>query len=651
MAIIVTNPSSVPFTGAPTDAQDPAANPIDTGFTEELANAMQPAPAVSERGQDASQMDTDPSNEKSVDLQILPADVLLNAVGDANFALAAQGLKTDAESSSSADQPVDLTLTDANQAAEMAAAALAAQMAGAGANLAVAADTGVANSTEKAVESVGQAGPVATDVLLQNDAASLAGGTPELTPSIASVADNSSAPGATANTQTTVDTGSVVPSDLNNALVSVNDNRTASSQVLVANTDELSSSSQVNLQAVASTVIQQVTAPEAANSASIPNTGVATSTSDAQIATQAVQFNVQQTIVASSSSSDEGVKNLNPADATQAATLPGTASVAPQSALTPSEAGAASQSNATASELAQSAMSQNAVSASHITQVANSAVAPKAQPISVSDNLQTVVDTANVANTVLDAAPSDKPPVVQTTPSSIEESALKFDAKLGGEQGIDAITLKRNGAQQALDLQAQAALSAAQSEVVQPAARSFDEVSSTFVSSLVGGAQRPVTTVMDWVALKAQEVPRPVMPHEVRLDSGAVQVEIQRMVKQGGGHVVMELTPPDQSKFTIELKLDDKGGAYLRVEGVSDSTKTRLEQSAPQLQEQFQQMGLNLQLDMRQNQDSSSSQVFEGSSNDAGFDNQLPEAPAEAVRPAGASRARPNNGSQIYLYA
>jgi hypothetical protein len=156
---------------------------------------------------------------------------------------------------------------------------------------------------------------------------------------------------------------------------------------------------------------------------------------------------------------------------------------------------------------------------------------------------------------------------------------------------------------------------------------------------------------MDWVALKSQEVPRPVMPHEVRLDSGAVQVEIQRMVKQGGGHVVMELTPPDQSKFTIELKLDDKGGAYLRVEGVSDSTKTRLEQSAPQLQEQFQQMGLNLQLDMRQNQDSSSSQVFDDSSNDAGFDNQLPEASAEAVRPAGTSRARPNNGSQIYLYA
>jgi RNA 3'-terminal phosphate cyclase len=157
---------------------------------------------------------------------------------------------------------------------------------------------------------------------------------------------------------------------------------------------------------------------------------------------------------------------------------------------------------------------------------------------------------------------------------------------------------------------------------------------------------------MDWVALKPQEPPRPVMPHELRLDSGAVQVEIQRMVKQGGGHVVMELTPPDQSKFTIELKLDDNGGAYLKVEGVSDSTKTRLEQSAPQLQEQFQQMGLNLQLDMRQNRDSSSSGSANWMPNEPGFDNNLPqEATAQTNRAVAAERAHNQNGGQVFLYA
>jgi hypothetical protein len=193
---------------------------------------------------------------------------------------------------------------------------------------------------------------------------------------------------------------------------------------------------------------------------------------------------------------------------------------------------------------------------------------------------------------------------------------------------------------------------AAQSDSVQPAVNGFSEVSATFVSSLVGGPQRSVTTVMDWVALKPQEPPRPVMPHELRLDAGAVQVEIQRMVKQGGGHVVMELTPPDQSKFTIELKLDDMGGAYLRVEGVSDSTKTRLEQSAPQLQEQFQQMGLNLQLDMRQNRDSSSSASAEWATNEFGSNNvPTEETSPQATRAVAAERARKNNGSQIYLYA
>jgi hypothetical protein len=194
--------------------------------------------------------------------------------------------------------------------------------------------------------------------------------------------------------------------------------------------------------------------------------------------------------------------------------------------------------------------------------------------------------------------------------------------------------------------------SAAQTESIQPAAKGFSEVSSTFVSTLVGGPQRPITTVMDWIALKPQEPPRPVVPHELRLDAGAVQVEIQRMVKQGGGHVVMELTPPDQSKFTIELKLDDKGGAYLRVEGVSDSTKTRLEQSAPQLQEQFQEMGLNLQLDMRQNRDSSSSAASEWVGNESESINGQPqEATPQATRAVAAERARKNNGGQVYLYA
>jgi hypothetical protein len=189
--------------------------------------------------------------------------------------------------------------------------------------------------------------------------------------------------------------------------------------------------------------------------------------------------------------------------------------------------------------------------------------------------------------------------------------------------------------------------------------QSLEDISSTFVSSLVGGPQRPVTTVMDWISMQSQERPAPLVPHEVRLDAGAVQLEIQKMVKQGGGHVVMELTPPDQSKFTIELKLDERGNALLIVEGVSDSTKTRLEQSAPQLREQFQQMGLELQLDMRQQGQSASSNAanFADAQERGSGDNNLASNGAGDTpkvltqREAGANRARETGSNQVYLYA
>ena len=189
--------------------------------------------------------------------------------------------------------------------------------------------------------------------------------------------------------------------------------------------------------------------------------------------------------------------------------------------------------------------------------------------------------------------------------------------------------------------------------------QSLEDISSSFVSSLVGGPQRPVTTVMDWISMQSQERPAPLVPHEVRLDAGAVQMEIQKMVKQGGGHVVMELTPPDQSKFTIELKLDERGNALLIVEGVSDSTKTRLEQSAPQLREQFQQMGLELQLDMRQQGQSASSNAanFADAQERGSGDNNLANNGAGDTpkvltpREAGANRARESGSNQVYLYA
>ena len=92
---------------------------------------------------------------------------------------------------------------------------------------------------------------------------------------------------------------------------------------------------------------------------------------------------------------------------------------------------------------------------------------------------------------------------------------------------------------------------------------------------------------------------------------------------------------------------------------MSDSTKTRLEQSAPQLREQFQQMGLELQLDMRQQGRSptSSAADFSGSQERGSGANDVPNNEAGDTaknltqREAGANRARETGANQVYLYA
>lgn len=645
MAIIVTNPSTVQFSGAVTDAQDPAANPIDTGFTEELANAMQPVTSVAEGGQSGPQMDADPADEKLVDLQILPADVLLNAVGDANFALTAQGLKVETTEQIPVDQPADLKLADPNLAADMTAAALAAQMAGAALPVAVTSQQVTSNtSTDLAVDAVAQAGGLKANASLQSNAAD--------TGAVPQALIDATGEDKAANSVLTSDvqnTPTAATSDLSQALSQVKEDLGTSVQTNAVSALSVGGSAQSDAQPVTTTAIQQmskaevtVPGPEAAALVSVPN-------NSSQTATQAAAVLASQAKPAAATSNEADSTNIHAVDPS----LTNVTAQVSDEAKVSSEitAEAITSQSLSLNAPVQSTLAQSSVSTPVNAQLTGAEFAQQSQPVAVTAKLQTVEDAANLATDKLDVVDTDKPNVVQKSASSVEESALKFDAKLGGDQEGDAGSIKLNAAQQAIDLQEQSVqMSRANSDIAPSATKSFEEVSSTFVSSLVGGAQRPVTTVMDWVALKNQEVPRPVMPHEVRLDAGAVQVEIQRMVKQGGGHVVMELTPPDQSKFTIELKLDDKGGAYLRVEGVSDSTKTRLEQSAPQLQEQFQQMGLNLQLDMRQNQESSS-QVFDNTSNDAGFDNQLPETLVDSARPQNAGRSRPNNGNQIYLYA
>ena len=90
MAIFVSTPTSAPPTAPSLEAIDPAVIASVPGFTEELAAAMQPVGLVIDTPNKVGQEKPEVQDQSPSDLQILPAEVLKNAVGDANFALAAQ---------------------------------------------------------------------------------------------------------------------------------------------------------------------------------------------------------------------------------------------------------------------------------------------------------------------------------------------------------------------------------------------------------------------------------------------------------------------------------------------------------------------------------------------------------------------------------
>ena len=139
-------------------------------------------------------------------------------------------------------------------------------------------------------------------------------------------------------------------------------------------------------------------------------------------------------------------------------------------------------------------------------------------------------------------------------------------------------------------------------------------------------------------------------PHEVSFNSGPVSAEVLRVLKEGGGRVVMEVTPPDQGTVQLDLRLDSKGNAHLVVQGASDSTRARLEQGSQQLFDQFQNMGLNLTMDMRQQSEMRDQAAFTMGQGNA----QLPGADQGAMGEdlAAIRQARiPASESAVSIYA
>ena len=650
MAIFVSNPTSAAPPPLIADGQDPTAVESVEGFTEELAAAMLPAGGAPNVAPKSSVGGAEDPDKKASDLQILPAEVLKNAVGDANFALAAQGnalasdkaaaaavAATAAKGSNESEPPLDdaspLDVANDLQAAELAAANLAAQMSAAAVPLVQAAPvapTGQANAALDAVaQSVGASSTAPSTVPLldasQINASNSAGQEAIQLAQATSVTDvTTRLMPASAASQTIETFGSVgalpvgvQPSKENTPLAAASTANPTTAPVAVSAANAVSGPATAP---VAASVATSVSVPESAPVALTLNAApTAQQSSAAQVAA------AQSTHTQANSVSSDLLTTAQPM-------ATGTAS-ATSTTTTAATAAVITSSNAKASEpvLEESAFKFDA-------------------KLSKSDTInQAESDSPKSAPSLAQASTAISSTMGRNRSEALSESVGAMASP------SDSLPLRASPLNSQSDVRA---AMGAPEEASPVATQSLEDLSSSFVSSLVGGPQRPVNTVMDWISTRSQERPAPVLPHEVRLDAGAVQLEIQKMVKQGGGHVVMELTPPDQSKFTIELKLDERGGALLVVDGVSDSTRTRLEQSAPQLREQFQQMGLELQLDMRQQNQSASSSAsdFSNSQNredrsGLAFGSSADAPKALSPRELGANRARETGANQVYLYA
>jgi len=159
---------------------------------------------------------------------------------------------------------------------------------------------------------------------------------------------------------------------------------------------------------------------------------------------------------------------------------------------------------------------------------------------------------------------------------------------------------------------------------------------SSFVDPMYRLATSPFASEQPGWTQSAQPVR--LEPQHASLSTGPLHVEVMRVLREGGGRVILEVTPPDQGAIQLDLRLDGNGRAYLIVEGASDSTKARLEQGGAQLKEQLAELGLSLNLDMRDRSSQSDHIPFGFNPNfarnggGAGVDAELPLGDIPAAR-------------------
>jgi hypothetical protein len=229
---------------------------------------------------------------------------------------------------------------------------------------------------------------------------------------------------------------------------------------------------------------------------------------------------------------------------------------------------------------------------------ATPAVQNAVQTVSASSDTATIDQLASANTSATNAKPADQA-VAQAAPKpvnlpKVEEGEFSKQVRSQNAEHFVASAAVAKQERSARVVQKDESIGQAGNNGVNTA----DAKQTSFISSLNQEVKLTQTTTVK------------LEPQNASLATGPLNAEVMRVLKEGGGRVVMEVTPPDQGTIRIDLRLDNQGRAIVVVDGASDSTRARLEQGSSQLKEQLAQMGLSLSLDMRQNSDNAGQAQF-----------------------------------------
>jgi hypothetical protein len=289
------------------------------------------------------------------------------------------------------------------------------------------------------------------------------------------------------------------------------------------------------------------------------------------------------------------------ADMASAAGLIGQSSDVSQTSTTPAPTGAPSMRTPASDAAASQATTAATKDKNAAALMAERAITGSVETAAVAQTVATVngakqesTDSKSVANTARLGAGESLDSGIKNA-ADLASGGEGFDGSNGGDPSeqtpADAVRLHANakpGAEFGSVIRSASESASTPAEIARQAAQRVDAASSAGLSNAEVLAR----------AENRLEAAR------ASFGSGLLNVEVLRLTRQGGGRAVLEVTPPNEGPIRLDLKLDGAGRATLLVDGLSEAMKTRLEGSSHLLRQDMSQMGLALNLEMRERQES-----------------------------------------------